>query len=105
MSLPRATLLKVPNYHRTTDGGTNFPPEFDPDTAFVAYMPNQYGEQMVYVHERGNTPVLYHGDYGWQPVEVDDDGYADLIMHEAEVMFVFACRKASAPLYDREVTR
>ena len=102
MSLPRETLLKVPNYHRMMDGGKWAPPAFDPDEAFVAYMPNEYGEQLVYVHEPGETPVLYHGDYAWHPVEVDERGYADLLnMHEAEVLFVIACRKASAPLYDK----
>lgn len=92
---PREMLLTIPNRHVETDGGANHPPEFDASRDFVAYMPNEYGEQMVYVHPKDGEPTLYHGDNAWQAARVDDAGSAELLMHDAERLFVRACWLAS----------
>lgn len=89
---PRATLLEVPNHHVETDGGKNHPPAFDESRDFVAYSPNCFAEQMVFVQRRGEAEaVLYHGDYAWQPVRVVGGMPVGLNAHSAEYLFVVAC--------------
>ena len=96
---PRETLLTIPNHHRETDGGQNHPPEFDADRDFVAYMANQFGEQLVYVHPQGGEPMLVHGDMAWHPAPVEDDGLVpSLNLSREEVLFVQACYAASGGL-------
>jgi hypothetical protein len=100
MTTPRATLIVIPNEHLTTDGGRNVPPDFDPTTDFVAYMPNRHGEQLVFVQKRAeSTAALYHGDNGWEPVRVGPEGtmnpLSGILLDRAETLFVFACTHAS----------
>ena len=92
---PRAVLLTVPNHHQRTDGGTNYPPDFNPDDDFVAYMPNRHGEQMVFVQKRGiGIADLWHGDYAWQYVGVVN-GATALNLSPEEQLFIDACWLAS----------
>ena len=98
---PRAVLLTVPNHHRRTDGGKNYPPEFNADDDFVAYMPNPYGEQMVFVRKReADHGTLYHGDLAWQPVEVRLEGGVarcpGIILGSEEITFLTACMASSS---------
>lgn len=101
---PRAVLLTVPNHHRRTDGGKNYPPEFDADEDFVAYMPNPFGEQMVFVRKRGaDHGILYHGDLAWQPAEVRLEGRVaqcpGIILGSEEITFLTACMASSAACF------
>jgi hypothetical protein len=34
---------------------------------YIGFFENHFGEQLVYVHERGSQPVLYHADLEWDP--------------------------------------
>lgn len=92
MDAPRQILLEVPNHHVETDGGANHPPAFDEHGDFVAYSPNCFGEQMVYVQRRGEPEaVLYHGDYAWQPVRVVHGMPVGFNAQSAEYLFIAAC--------------
>jgi hypothetical protein len=88
---------------------TPFPPDIDitPTSGrYVGFFENRHGEQLVYVHERGSDPVLYHGDYEWQPVTVTTPVIArvgtiatwqvgELIVDEAEALWLAGCLSAS----------
>jgi hypothetical protein len=75
---------------------------------YVGFFENRHGEQLVYVHERGSEPVLYHGDYEWNPVPARLPTYkrtfgplkswvtgGTLIVDEAEALWLAGCLSAS----------
>ena len=89
---------------------TTFPEDVDiTPTAqrYVGFFENVHGEQLVYVHEHGVDPVVYHGDYEWKPVTVVMPKWrimsktvamwvvGDLIVNLAEALWLAACLSAS----------
>jgi hypothetical protein len=75
---------------------------------YVGFFENRHGEQLVYVHERDSEPVLYHGDYEWNPVPATLPERSrtfgplaswviggQLIVDEAEALWLAGCRSAS----------
>jgi hypothetical protein len=74
---------------------------------YVGFFANRHSEQLVYVHERGAQPVLYHGDYEWQPITVAMPTFErkgqlatwvigdQLIVDETEALWLAGCLAAS----------
>jgi hypothetical protein len=68
---------------------------------YIAYFENKFGEQLVFVHDDGDTEAtLYLGDVDWEPRGVSDaDGVPDvedLILNREERAFLCACWIATA---------
>jgi len=61
-------MLTIANAH----GPDGKPPVIDSKKmAYVSYFENFYGEQMIFAVKKGTTKaLLYHGDCGWDPMEV-----------------------------------
>lgn len=59
----------VITYNLDPHGGTAFPADVDPTgpDRYVGYHENQHGEQVVYIHDKGESPIVYHGDNDWRP--------------------------------------
>ena len=75
--------------------GSGQPPHFDGDAQgrYHGYFENEYGEQAVFVfdYETG-MGTLWMGDAGWDNIIAVVDGVAqDLILNEAEVLWLQAC--------------
>jgi hypothetical protein len=89
-------LFSVRNHHSAECG---IPPRVDDRGAgrYVGYFENQYGEQAVFVYDRdSNQAVLYLGDAGWEtPHSVVDSAAPDLVLSEAERLWVRACWQAA----------
>jgi hypothetical protein len=107
MDTPNPASFSVPLVEHAK---TPFPTDVDiTPTAdrYVGFFENRHGEQLVYVHERGARPVLYHGDYEWQPTTATmptfkrTQGMAtwvigdELIVDETEALWLAACLAAS----------
>ena len=68
---------------------------------YLAYFENKFGEQLVFVHDVGESDAtVLLGDVGWEPRRVRDaDGFSDvgdLILNDEERAFVNACWIATA---------
>jgi|GEM_PF-4171240 len=97
-------------------GGERFPADIDvvpSATRYVGFYENEYGEQLVYVHEKGGKPTLYHGDYGWEPLPAEWPKVAalplssawasgDLILNPGEVLWLASCLHASGATREEE---
>jgi hypothetical protein len=61
----RPLLLQISNRHTT---GCGTPPRIEERSdQYLGYFENGYGEQMIFVFDRGNgTGRLYAGDAGWE---------------------------------------
>ena len=93
MSATPTTELRLPLY------GAQAPPDIAPtEDRYVGYYENLHGEQLIYVHERDQQPVIYHSDTAWKPhpaVEPDLGplgGWVvgDLIVDGAEALWVLS---------------
>jgi hypothetical protein len=92
-------------YGLVPHGGTDFPADVDPTPGpgrYVGYHQNIHGEQLVYIHEKDETPIVYHGDNNWQPEpatlpEMSRLGWhmGNLVLAEDEVAWVLGCLGAS----------
>jgi hypothetical protein len=68
---------------------------------YLAYFENKFGEQLVFVHDDGESDAaVLLGDVGWEPWRVSDAGgladVGDLILNDEERAFVNACWIATA---------
>ena len=68
---------------------------------YLAYCENKFGEQLVFVHDDGESEAMVLlGDVGWEPRRVSDAGgladVGDLILNDEERAFVNACWIATA---------
>jgi hypothetical protein len=105
--------LKIPLLEH---GGEGFPDNVDIEPSadrYVGFYENQHGEQLIFLRESGKQPQLYHGDYGWHPVPAawpEKHRYpgmalapwvtGELILDQAEVLWLVACLEASGALRD-----
>jgi hypothetical protein len=91
-----APLLQVGNHHTAASGP---PPHIDDrsPSQYLGYFENQHGEQAVFVYDRdSNHAVLYLGDAGWEtPHAVVDGDVPDLVLSEAERLWLRACWQAA----------
>jgi len=107
-------LLSIP---LVVHGGEEFPAEVDLEPSgrrYVGFYENQYGEQLVFVHEEGSDPILYHGDCGWKPIPAEWPQISslsplvspwvtgDVILNQGEVLWLASCLHASGALRDEE---
>jgi hypothetical protein len=68
---------------------------------YLAYFENMFGEQLVFVHDDGESDAtVLLGDVGWEPRRVSDAGgfldVEDVILNDEERAFVSACLIATA---------
>lgn len=68
---------------------------------YLGYFENQFGEQLVFVHEDGELDAtVFHGDVDWEPRRVTDASglpdVGDLVLNEEERAFLIACWIATA---------
>ncbi|MCC7369264.1 MAG: hypothetical protein IT306_12620 [Chloroflexi bacterium] len=77
-------MLRVPNHHKQCG------PEVETRSGrYVGYFENRHGEQLVFVYDRGDAAAtLYHGDNDWEPVEVIDGRQTELILDDAELLWL-----------------
>ena len=63
----RSPILQISNHHAAACGT---PPRIEERSGqYLGYFENRYGEQMIFVFDRGNgTGWLYAGDAGWETV-------------------------------------
>jgi hypothetical protein len=98
-------------------GGEPFPAGVDIEPSeqrYVGFYENQHGEQLVFVHEKGKEPTLYHGDCGRDPVRAEWPQISTLIptlspwvtgttiLDDGEVLWLASCLAASNPLIGGE---
>jgi hypothetical protein len=98
-------------------GGEAFPTDIDLTPSaerYVGFYENRHGEQLIFVHEKGEEPVLYHGDCGWVPVGAEWPQISILIpsmtswvtentiLEDGEVLWLTSCLAASNPLMGGE---
>jgi hypothetical protein len=90
-------------------GGDRFPEDIALEPSadrYIGFYENQHGEQLVFARERGKEPQLFHGDYGWSPLEAVWPEISpatplahwvsgQLILDQAEVLWLAACLQAS----------
>jgi hypothetical protein len=87
-------LLRIPNHHAATAPALAPGPD-----RYLGYFENRYGEQAVFVCERGNpTATLYLGDLDWQPRAVVAGRASETVLEPTEQLWLQACWRASAPL-------
>jgi hypothetical protein len=96
-------LLDLAYHHATPAPAIEQRPE-----RYIAYFENTFGEQLVFVHDVGETDAtLYLGDVDWEPRRVSDaDGLpdvGDLVLNREERTFLCACWVATA--WRREPSR
>jgi hypothetical protein len=98
-------------------GGDRFPKDISLEPSadrYIGFYQNQHGEQIVFVRERGQEPQLFHGDFGWSPLEAVWPEIStaiplahwvsgQLILDQAEVLWLAACLQASRWLGDEAV--
>lgn len=83
---------------------------------YVGFYENEHGEQLVFLREREEEPMLYHGDFGWSPlsaewperfkapgVSLSPWASGELILNQGEALWLAACLEASGSR--REQTR
>ncbi len=90
------------------------------DSDYVGYFINQHGNQLVFVQRPGEAQaVLLHSDLRWQPEQISPDAFrlgvdgaaassvfgrvpiiGDVILNQAEALWLAACFEASAWLRD-----
>jgi hypothetical protein len=89
-------LFAVRNHHSADCGR---PPHIDDrsPSQYLGYFENQHGEQAVFVDDRAaRQAVVYVGDAGWDALHrVVDGAVPDLILSEAERLWVCACWHAT----------
>ena len=91
----RSPILQISNHH-TAACGT--PPRVKERSGqYLGYFENRYGEQMIFVFDRGNgTGRLYAGDAGWETVyEVIGGVVKQLILSPEEGLWLRACWEAA----------
>jgi hypothetical protein len=101
-------------------GGSAFPADVDVEPGadrYVGFYENEHGEQLVFVRERGEQPMLYHGDYGWSPLRA---GWperkkmpplaslspwvsGELILNQGEVLWLASCLSASGSMEEGDL--
>jgi hypothetical protein len=101
-------------------GGQRFPSAVDIEPSgqrYVGFYENQHGEQLVFVHEKGKEPTLYHGDCGREPLGAEWPQISSLvptlslwvtgntILDDGEVLWLASCLAASNPLMGGESDR
>jgi hypothetical protein len=105
-------LLSIP---LVLHGGDVFPADVDLEPSadrYVGYYENQYGEQLVFIHEKGGRPTLYHGDYGWESLAAEWPQISslsslspwvsgNLILNQGEVLWLASCLQASGALLEK----
>ena len=100
-----APLFQVPNHHaascgpapRIGDVGAN---------QYLGYFENRYGEQAMFIYDHDtHKAVVYLGDAGWEtPHAVVDGAVPDLILAEAERLWLRACWQATAANHTEGMT-
>ena len=98
-------------------GGEGFPSDVDIEPSerrYVGFYENQHSEQLVFVHEKGKEPTLYHDDCGWEPIRAEWPQISVLvptlspwvtgstILEDGEVLWLASCLAASNPLMGGE---
>ena len=95
----KTTIFSVSNKHIAA-AGSGEPPRIDGNTQgrYHGYFENEYGEQAMFVYDRQTgTGNLWMGDYGWEHAIAVVDGVAqDLILNEAETLWLRACWLAAS---------
>ena len=90
-------LFRVSNRQKP---GSGEPPFFDGDTRgrYYGYFLNGYGEQLIFEYNRETQQAtLWHGDAGWDaPYSVVDGQAGDLVLSEAERLWLRACWAAAS---------
>jgi hypothetical protein len=92
-------------------GGHPFPDDvrLEPSRErYVGFYENEHGEQLVFLREPGEQPLLYHGDFGWAPLPAEWPGRfkspevslspwtsGELILNQGEVLWLASCIHAS----------
>jgi hypothetical protein len=92
-------LLEIDNHH--VDEG---PTWMMGDLAgkHVSYFENAYGEQWVFLYDgKTHQAELWGGDCGWKVIPVTEQG-AQVILNEAEQLWLRACWLAATKRYGRE---
>lgn len=100
-------------------GGHAFPRDVTLERSadrYVGFFENQHGEQLVFLCERGEQPLLYHGDFGWAPlpadwperfkspeVSVSPWVSGELILSQGEVLWLAACLEASGSFDEKSL--
>ncbi len=86
----------VSNKH-VADSGQ--PPQIDGDVkgCYHGYFENEYGEQAIFVYDyKARMGTLWMGDAGWDsPAQVVDGGAVDLVLSQAEQLWLQACWEAA----------
>lgn len=92
ITMRTAPLFQVRNKQSAASGE---PPSIDGNTSgrYHAYFENAQGEQLIFIYDReADTGTLYHGDAGWgQPCPVKDGMCPNLVLDEAEMLWLRAC--------------
>lgn len=82
-------IFQVRNKHTA---GSGPPPQIDGNEKgkYYSYFENELGEQSIFVYDyEARTGTLYMGDAGWdQPVTITEDTKSDLILNEAEGLWL-----------------
>ena len=90
------TIFRVGNKHGASCGQ---PPDIDGNERgkYTSYFENEFGEQSIFVYDyETRTGTLYMGDIGWEePVTITEDSKSDLILNEAEGLWLGACWMAA----------
>ena len=85
-------LLRILNHHTVAAPALAPGPD-----CYLGYFENRYGEQAVFVCERGSpTATVYLGDLDWQPRAVVAGRAADIVLEPTEQLWLQACWRASA---------
>ena len=97
--MERQRLLEIDNCH--VDEGPCWRQE-DLAGKHVSYFENAYGEQWVFIFDaKTQLAELWGGDCGWKMIPVTERG-ADVILNEAEKLWLQACWLAATDRYGRE---
>jgi len=100
--MTQAPLFHVRNKQSAASGE---PPSIDGNTPgrYHAYFENAQGEQLIFIYDYdADTGTLYHGDAGWdQPCPVKDGTCPELVLDEAETLWLRACWLAATELRRR----
>lgn len=101
----KASLFSVGKHHAA---GSGQPPHVVGDTAgrYRGYFENEHGEQAVFVYDyQAQKGTLRLGDAGWERAFPVSDGRApDLILNEAEALWLRACWLAATAFSGRSQT-
>ncbi|MBU1749878.1 MAG: hypothetical protein KKA73_19525 [Chloroflexi bacterium] len=84
-------LLQIPNHHSVER--CEQPPQITAQPGrYIGYFENEFGEQWLFVHDRGqDTATLYGGDAGWVAHQVEDGVVDGLTLDEPERIWLVAC--------------